>query len=44
MEIQELVKKQRAFYATGATRPVALLMCDKEVIEVQKILPFLSGT
>ena len=23
MEIQELVKKQRAFYATGATRPVA---------------------
>ena len=24
--------------------PQFLLMCDKEVIEVQKILPFLSGT
>ena len=24
--------------------PVLLLMCDKEAIEVQKILPFLSGT
>lgn len=23
--------------------PLSLLMCDKEVIEVQKILPFLSG-
>ena len=24
--------------------PAYLLICDKEVIEVQKILPFLSGT
>ena len=28
----------------GAARHVRLLMCDKEAIEVQKILPFLSDT
>ena len=32
-----------SLYHSGSILPQGLLMCDKEVIEVQKILPFLSG-
>ena len=35
---------QRRLLPSAASFPATLLMCDKEAIEVQKILPFLSDT